>query len=154
MSTHFRVLDQTLDGICVDRCLLAISSDTTDAILAHSHRILHDDQQLHPICRVALSDYRHVCAFFQFEGVLTLRPVTCIALTCAWSQLRIAINSALMILRKRRMRSEVSFDSPSETEEAISGFEFRDTGPSPEHICVHRQRYAPAVWSWTFLFPA
>jgi RNA polymerase sigma-70 factor (ECF subfamily) len=55
---------------------------------------------------------------------------------------RIAINSALMILRRRRTRSEVSFDSPGETEEAISGFEFKDTGPSPEHICVHRQRYA------------
>ncbi len=55
---------------------------------------------------------------------------------------RIAINSALMILRKRRMRPEVSFDSSSETEEAISGFEFKDTGPSPENICVHRQRYA------------
>ena len=55
---------------------------------------------------------------------------------------RIAINSALMILRRRRTRSEVSFDSSSETEEAISGFEFKDTGPSPEHVCVHRQRYA------------
>jgi RNA polymerase sigma-70 factor, ECF subfamily len=54
---------------------------------------------------------------------------------------RIAINSALMILRRRRVRSEVSFDSPAE-EEAISGFEFKDSGPSPEHICVHRQRYA------------
>jgi RNA polymerase sigma-70 factor (ECF subfamily) len=63
---------------------------------------------------------------------------------------RIAINSALMILRRRRTRSEVSFDSPGETEEAISGFEFKDTGPSPEHICVHRQRYAcmlRSIWN-------
>jgi len=62
---------------------------------------------------------------------------------------RIAINSALMILRKRRIHPEVSFDSPGETEEAISGLEFTDTGPSPEHICVHRQRYAcmlRSVW--------
>jgi RNA polymerase sigma-70 factor, ECF subfamily len=55
---------------------------------------------------------------------------------------RIAINSALMILRRRRTRSEVSFDSPSETEEVVPSFEFKDTGPSPEHICVHRQNYA------------
>jgi RNA polymerase sigma-70 factor (ECF subfamily) len=55
---------------------------------------------------------------------------------------RIAINSALMILRKRRLRPEVSFDSPSEREEEISGFEFRDTSPSPEHICAHRQSHA------------
>jgi RNA polymerase sigma-70 factor (ECF subfamily) len=55
---------------------------------------------------------------------------------------RIAINSALMILRRRRTRSEVSFDSPGETEEESSGFEFKDTGPSPEYICLHRQSYA------------
>jgi RNA polymerase sigma-70 factor, ECF subfamily len=54
----------------------------------------------------------------------------------------IAINSALMILRRRRIRSEVPFDRPTETEEEIPRFEFKDTGPSPEHICLHRQRYA------------
>jgi RNA polymerase sigma-70 factor (ECF subfamily) len=54
---------------------------------------------------------------------------------------RIAINSALMILRRRRRRAEVSLDSPSETEE-LSYYDFRDSGPSPEHICVHRQSYA------------
>lgn len=61
--------------------------------------------------------------------------------------MRIAINSALMILRRRRTRSEVSFDSPSETEESISGFEFKDGRPSPEHICVDRQSYACVVRS-------
>jgi len=62
---------------------------------------------------------------------------------------RIAINSALMILRRRRLRPEVSFDSPNEGDESTSGFEFRDTGPSPEHICVHRQNYAcmlQSIW--------
>src|SRR5271155_1557175 len=53
----------------------------------------------------------------------------------------IAINSALMILRRRRIRSEVSFDRPGETAD-FPDFEFKDTGPTPEHICVHRQRYA------------
>src|ERR1700689_81411 len=63
---------------------------------------------------------------------------------------RIAINSALMILRRRRMHPEVSFDNPSETEETFSGFEFKDTRPSPEHICVYRQRDAcmlRSIWS-------
>ena len=63
---------------------------------------------------------------------------------------RIAINSALMILRRRRRRAEVSFDNSSETEETISGFELRDNGPSPEHICVHRQHYAcmlRSIWN-------
>ena len=62
---------------------------------------------------------------------------------------RIAINSALMILRRRRTRPEVSFDSPSEREDAISGFEFQDARPSPEHICAHRQSYAcmlQSIW--------
>jgi RNA polymerase sigma-70 factor (ECF subfamily) len=63
---------------------------------------------------------------------------------------RIAINSALMILRRRRTRSEVSFDSPSEAEEGISGFEFKDTSPSPEYVCLHSQRYAcmlRSIWN-------
>jgi RNA polymerase sigma-70 factor (ECF subfamily) len=63
---------------------------------------------------------------------------------------RIATNSALMILRKRRIHREVSFDSAGETEEGISGFEFEDGGPSPEHICVHRQSYAcmlRSIWN-------
>ena len=62
---------------------------------------------------------------------------------------QIAINSALMILRRRRTRPEVSFDSPSEREDAISGFEFQDARPSPEHICAHRQSYAcmlQSIW--------
>jgi RNA polymerase sigma-70 factor, ECF subfamily len=63
---------------------------------------------------------------------------------------RIAINSALMILRRRRTRSEVSFDNPGETEEESAGFEFKDTGPSPEHICLHSQSYAcmlRSIWN-------
>jgi RNA polymerase sigma-70 factor (ECF subfamily) len=60
---------------------------------------------------------------------------------------RIAINSALMILRRRRRRAEVCFEVPSETEEAISICEFKDAGPSPEHICVHRQSYDCVVRS-------
>jgi RNA polymerase sigma-70 factor, ECF subfamily len=55
---------------------------------------------------------------------------------------RIAVNTALMVLRRRRVRAEVSFDGPGETEQMISVFELKDAGPSPEHICVHRQNYA------------
>ena len=62
---------------------------------------------------------------------------------------RIAINSALMILRRRRRRAEVSLDAPGETEETALCFQFRDSGPSPEHICVHRQSYVSihrSIW--------
>jgi RNA polymerase sigma-70 factor, ECF subfamily len=60
---------------------------------------------------------------------------------------RIAINSALIILRKRRARPEVSFDRPHELDEEDSIIEFRDAGPSPEQICVHRQRCARVLKS-------
>jgi RNA polymerase sigma-70 factor (ECF subfamily) len=53
---------------------------------------------------------------------------------------RIAINSALIILRKRRARPEISFDRSNEMEEENSVFEVKDLGPNPEQICVHRQR--------------
>ena len=53
---------------------------------------------------------------------------------------RIAINSALIILRKRRTLPEVSFDRSSEVEEENSAFEVKDLGLNPEQICAHRQR--------------
>ena len=55
---------------------------------------------------------------------------------------RIAINSALMVLRKRRARLEVSFDQANEMRDDISAVEFKDMGPDPEHISAKRQCYA------------
>jgi RNA polymerase sigma-70 factor, ECF subfamily len=66
---------------------------------------------------------------------------------------RIAINSALMILRRRRIRPEVSFDRPGETEDEIPSLELKDAGPSPENICVHRQRYDRTLRSISKLQP-
>ena len=65
----------------------------------------------------------------------------------------IAVNSALMILRKRRLRPEVSLDRSSGTEEEMANFDFKDTGPSPEHVCVHRQRYTRTLQSIKKLQP-
>jgi RNA polymerase sigma-70 factor, ECF subfamily len=76
-------------------------------------------------------------AFHTFEGRSSFQ---------SWLT-RIAINSALMILRKRRAHPEVSLDRPNDTEAEASGFEFKDDGPSPEHICVHRQRCARVLRS-------
>jgi RNA polymerase sigma-70 factor (ECF subfamily) len=53
---------------------------------------------------------------------------------------RIAINSALMILRKRRTRPEISFDHPNDEDTSV--FQLRDAAPGPEQICAHRQRCA------------
>src|SRR5580698_9789543 len=55
---------------------------------------------------------------------------------------RIAINSALMLLRERRNHPEVYFDLSSEPENELSHFEPRDPSPNPEQICDQRQRCA------------
>lgn len=52
---------------------------------------------------------------------------------------RIAINSALMILRKRHVRSEVLFDpQPNDRGESIA-YEVKDSGPNPEEVCMLHQ---------------
>lgn len=53
----------------------------------------------------------------------------------------IAINSALMCLRKRRRRVEVSLQEQSESGEEIYSFDVRDTALNPEEICALEQRF-------------
>ena len=53
---------------------------------------------------------------------------------------RIAINTALMILRRRRARHEILFDpQPDDGSEAHS-FEVKDSGPNPEQVYDLHQR--------------
>lgn len=54
---------------------------------------------------------------------------------------KIAINSALMTLRRRRRKAEVSFDLSSESEENPLTFEVCDPALNPEQICDRRQQY-------------
>jgi RNA polymerase sigma-70 factor (ECF subfamily) len=53
---------------------------------------------------------------------------------------RIAINSALMILRKRRARPEVLFDPQPDAQADTFGFEVRDPAPTPEQVYDLRHR--------------
>jgi RNA polymerase sigma-70 factor (ECF subfamily) len=53
---------------------------------------------------------------------------------------RIAINSALMTLRKRRMRSETSFEQHLDASEEVATFDVPDLAPDPEQACDQRQR--------------
>jgi RNA polymerase sigma-70 factor, ECF subfamily len=55
---------------------------------------------------------------------------------------RIAINSALMLLRKRRHRPEVCFDLGSEAENEVVHFEPKDPCLNPEQVCDQQQRCA------------
>jgi RNA polymerase sigma-70 factor, ECF subfamily len=55
---------------------------------------------------------------------------------------RIAINSALMILRKRRARPEFSLSTPQERSDEIAHMDFKDLAPNPEETYYHRQRHS------------
>ena len=53
---------------------------------------------------------------------------------------RIAINSALMILRSRRTRPEFSLSTPQEWSDELAHMDFKDLAPNPEETYYHRQR--------------
>jgi RNA polymerase sigma-70 factor (ECF subfamily) len=53
---------------------------------------------------------------------------------------RIAINAALMRLRKKHRLCDVSLDESAETEESYSRIEVDDQGPNPEQLYVQKER--------------
>jgi RNA polymerase sigma-70 factor, ECF subfamily len=53
---------------------------------------------------------------------------------------RIAINAALMKLRKKRGEREVSMDEPNPSSESVAQREFRYDAPDPEESCSLRER--------------
>jgi RNA polymerase sigma-70 factor, ECF subfamily len=53
---------------------------------------------------------------------------------------RIAVNSALMILRKRRVRPEVLFDLQPDPQLETFSFEIKDSAPNPEEVYDLDQR--------------
>src|ERR1700677_419089 len=52
---------------------------------------------------------------------------------------RIAVNTALMVLRKQRVRPEVLFDPQPDDRCGTITFEVRDPAPNPEELCVQHQ---------------
>ena len=70
--------------------------------------------------------------------------------TCAFSTwlTQIAINSALMLMRKRRSRSEISYVQRADQDQEWQIWEFPDRSPNPEEIYAKQQaieRVAVAV---------
>ena len=53
---------------------------------------------------------------------------------------RIAINSALMILRKKRTSREISLDCPTDSEPGASSWEMPDYAPNPEKRYAQSER--------------
>ncbi|HUB51070.1 MAG TPA: sigma-70 family RNA polymerase sigma factor [Terracidiphilus sp.] len=58
---------------------------------------------------------------------------------------RIAINSALMLLRKKRRRAEVFFDPPAGDSDEAMIWELKDDAPNPEQRYAQRQRYVGVI---------
>jgi RNA polymerase sigma-70 factor (ECF subfamily) len=54
--------------------------------------------------------------------------------------MRIAINSALMVLRRRRSRLEISFEPSSDSGEPTQTIDIPETALNPEQLCELRQR--------------
>ena len=67
---------------------------------------------------------------------------------------RIAINSALMILRKKRATPLVPVEEPTIREETRRTRELPGTGPSPEAICLQRERKRSLSMALSELTPA
>ena len=61
--------------------------------------------------------------------------------TCAFSTwlTKIAINSALMLLRKRKARSELAFDQSGDADQTWREWECSDPSPNAEHAYAQRQ---------------
>jgi len=53
---------------------------------------------------------------------------------------RIAINSALMVLRKRRSRGEICVDSQPDDRTEVVAFDIKDSAPNPEQLFGLHQR--------------
>jgi len=58
---------------------------------------------------------------------------------------RIAINSALMVLRKQRVRPEVLFDPHPDPHLETLCFDVRDSAPNPEEVCDLNQRHVKTL---------
>jgi RNA polymerase sigma-70 factor, ECF subfamily len=54
---------------------------------------------------------------------------------------RIAINAALMTIRRRRSRPEVPIEQRSEFGDDIASFDIADVALNPEQVCLRKQQY-------------
>ena len=55
---------------------------------------------------------------------------------------RIAINTALMTIRRRRSHPKVSFEQRSESAQDIASFDVVDTALNPEQVCIRKQQHS------------
>jgi RNA polymerase sigma-70 factor (ECF subfamily) len=66
---------------------------------------------------------------------------------------RIAINTSLMALRKRRVRREASIESPFFDGDEIPQLQVKDPNPDPEECCLRVERSRQTSWAIAKLDP-
>jgi RNA polymerase sigma factor (sigma-70 family) len=114
---------RSLDG----RAFGELSARYAVSVHKRVYRILRNREDTEDVVQEALfKAYAHLG---EFRG------------SCAFSTwlTKIAINSALMLLRKRRAHSEVSFDQTGEDDETWGVWEFPDPYPDAEQVYAKRQ---------------
>jgi len=114
---------RSLDG----QAFVELSSRYADSVHTRVFRILRNREDTEDVVQEALvKAYTHLG---EFRG------------SCAFSTwlTRIAINSALMVLRKRRSHSEVSLDQRGDEDQTWEVWEFPDPHPNAEQVYARRQ---------------
>lgn len=108
------------------RAFVELSGRCADSVHSRVFRILRNREDTEDVVQEALfKAYTHIG---EFRGSCTFST---------WLT-KIAINSALMLLRKRRSRSEVSFDQPGDNQTRAI-WEFPDPYPNAEQVYAKRQ---------------
>lgn len=144
-SVAFHGVDGNEDSVSGDSVLVAEARAGSNAAFEelqrrYSHRLYRRIQSItrnREDSEDALQEtfLRAYSALASFEGR---------SLFSSWLT-RIAINSALMVLRKRRRRAEVSYEPLSESGELTVPLDVPDTALNPEQAYDLRQRFDCAV---------
>ena len=109
------------------RAFAELCSRHSNAIKNRMFRMLRNREDADDVLQEAI--YKAFVHLHSFRG------------TCRFSVwlTQIAINSAFMLMRKRRSRSEVSYDQPTDPDQETQTWEFPDRSPNPEQMYVKRQ---------------
>jgi RNA polymerase sigma-70 factor (ECF subfamily) len=110
-----------------ERAFVELSGRSTNTLRNKVFRIVRNHEDTEDVMQEGLlKAYTH---FRDFRG------------TCKFSTwlTRIAINSALLLLRKKRRRSEVNLNREGYEEQSWDVWEFPDPSPNPEQACAQSQ---------------
>jgi RNA polymerase sigma-70 factor (ECF subfamily) len=110
-----------------DSAFVELSRRHSNKIQLHAYRILGNWQDAEDVVQDSLlKAFKHLD---HFRG------------TCSFSTwlTRIAINSALVVLRKRKAHAETSYDNAGGSNEALAPWDFSDVSANPERLCAGRE---------------